>query len=560
MGTSAIVIPRTYRAYKWSTGQVRPFPQPPGLWLPTTNYDPAKFPWYNEFAQTNALIAPRPDAERSAYSYFGLAYYNPSTGNTFQHRWPTIFRGGARPYNYHLDAGPAGMAYGATEWNPAWASPSAAVIAGYGDLLFTPSAALSDEPVRFTAFSQDGTFTSGAMTLNTVAGYYFDAATPANSYGFIFLDPVNGVDPTAYPSTTGVIDTFESPIKTLNWAFGAAQNDQTYPNAIIVIKGSGTVPLFAQGTSNILLSAGKGPISIIAMGGVTAVLDRTNASGGAAISLGNTNDVVYQGFGLNGTPSSPGTNYWDFLLGSLTNRFVAQNISNPEPFSGTDPNDNGTMFFAGDPDSGGTSVRQYIALKGCTEANRPNVGSVFASLYVFYKVQYISIDLCEVHNSAGYPPGLKASCMDATISNCTVIPAASGVYGCFGFSAQNNVALNGNYEFCYCVGILAPGGGYGVEAEQQAAVGDPLTLPGYIYRCSFLNCYVDVFKPGQVSLLHVSNCAIQYNTGENPVTPGSNIFNTGTACQGTSGILNADGTLTTAYQSYLGQIGSQVAS
>lgn len=297
MGTSAIVIPRTYRAYKWSTGQVRPFPQPAGLWLPSTNFDPPYYPLTNTAGQVNTQILPRPDAELEPYSFYKVAFYDGVVPMLY--RRPIAMRGGSFPYNFELLDGPPGMAFGAASWQSGW-GPREALLADYGNLLWTPTAAISSstpQRVWVRAYDQNGSWNDFIWYVYTVAGY--DAT---NQWGYVFLDPVNGTDPTSYP-TSGVVDTASAPIKTLAWAFGSSSS-ATYPNAHIVLRNTGVVPANTTGSGgNRQFTAGTTPVGVLGFPGENPTLDLTTAGTGVSFSLNADDSVLGEFTMINGPPS-----------------------------------------------------------------------------------------------------------------------------------------------------------------------------------------------------------------------------------------------------------------
>ena len=138
-------------------------------------------------------------------------------------------RGGDAPFNYVILAQPAnaGASFDAASWQIGWSNQDA-YHAGYGRLRIRPTGTITNGVFGIRAYGQSGNYIDHWWTASTIAGYYFDSTTPANSHGFVFLDPVNGVDPSAYPSVTGTTNNVGSPIKTLSNAFGSTAGLQTY--------------------------------------------------------------------------------------------------------------------------------------------------------------------------------------------------------------------------------------------------------------------------------------------------------------------------------------------
>jgi len=261
------------------------------------HYTTGPFPFATT-PQAQLQIHPRPDSERSAYSLYSLAYYNPATKIGMPYQRPVCLRGGSPPHVFVLMAGPPGMIMKAGNWQPGWEIADA-IAAGYGDVYWVPDR-VGTWKVWVRAFDQESTgsapsFIDITWTVSTIAGY--DAT---NQLGYVFLDPVHGVDPPSYP-TSGVIDTYSAPIQSLEWAFGPNHaTSVTYPNAVLVIL-SGTVPAFAQDRFyGLNFNAGFGP---------TALLGWPGASPAPTLDL--TNAGVNRGFDIN-------NNTHDFALGMLS--------------------------------------------------------------------------------------------------------------------------------------------------------------------------------------------------------------------------------------------------
>src|SRR6185312_13058280 len=196
--------------------------QPPGLWLPSTHWMPAKVP-FDPSNQVATQIYPRPDAETNDYAFHRNHYYDGVT--QFVQRIPIIARGGVAPYNYVLMQAPvnSNARIGAVGWDITWTTPAQALAAGYGDLLIAATGSYTNAPFWVRVYGQDCAYIDFLFTASTTSSY-----DPVAKRGFIFLDPVNGVDPSSY----SIVPTISSPMKTLNWAFGATGGTVTYPNAI----------------------------------------------------------------------------------------------------------------------------------------------------------------------------------------------------------------------------------------------------------------------------------------------------------------------------------------
>ena len=590
MSTATTIIPRSYKTYQWSTGQTRSWPQPPGLWLPTGHWvDPtteAGFPWAQAGGiQTAFSIYPRPDTETNGYARHRVWYYDGTT--QFKNIIPIIARGGAFPYNFEIISAPAnaGASMGAASWDTSWRTPLDAIMAGYGDLWVEPTGACTpaDGPLWVRAYGQDGLFTDFIFTGTTIAGYYFDSATPADSYGFVFLDPVNGTDPTAYPSATGTTNNISTPIKTMNWAFGSSNTTQTYPNAILVLR-AGTTPTFAQDPQyGIKPVPSVAPQAIIGYPGESVLLDVTNA-GANPTSTGyflepqpSANDLFFQGWQFIGAPTNKSLNFRYFgAYQNLMDRVTAHNISAPNVYSGSGPTDNASLFEFDDPTTGSPVCRNYIAIKGCSESNRPNQGSNSVALFDMYKCQYVCVELCTVTALNAYGPTPKASIADFTMRSSMIVggPSGSDLLNLF---AQWNSAVTQNIEFCYNIIDQSANAGAGwplqINGSYSASVPNTDQAFGTIVSCrnSIIGGPIDVNDPdtpisnGPFASV---NDAIQYgsaaqavyiNRASGPLP--SNVTNTGTTSQAASGIFTdpASGNYTLVNSARIGLDGAQIA-
>lgn len=592
MSTATTIIPRSYKTYQWSTGQTRSWPQPQGTWLPAGHWvDPtteAGFPWAQGGGiQTAFSIYPRPDTETNGYARHRVWYYDGTT--QFKNIIPIIARGGAFPYNFEIISAPpnAGASMGAASWDTSWRTPLDAIMAGYGDLWVEPTGACTpaDGPLWVRAYGQDGLFTDFIFTGTTIAGYYFDSATPADSYGFVFLDPVNGTDPTAYPSATGTTNNISTPIKTMNWAYGSTAGDVTYPNAILVGR-SGNIPAAApDATYGIHVTVNASPMAFIAFPGETVTETLGTAGTRCAWTIDSAaDDVFFQGFAMTGGPEASNS-FSQFFSSTLHYRFTAHDIYLPYAFAGRFPTSNGNCgpFDFEDPTSESPVVRQYIALKGIRENNsRFYVNNTYSfSILTAYKTQYLCVDLCASLNFGASGMIIKASNSDVTVRGCMMTNAPTGSYG-IDFFDQWNAAPSNNREICFNT-VFAIGGDAEVVqingSESAISPNNPFPAGSQIYGLtySFRNSYVnfpfDVNDPNTPvangPVISFAD-AIQYGSATQAIyitraagTLPSNVINNGTECQASSGIFNDPGagdyTFTSAYSQYNGTRGAIIA-
>ncbi len=560
MGTSTIVVPRTYRGYTWDRGDTtRSYPQPPGLWLPSTNYIAAKIPWMNTEGQINAQIHPRPDAEIvNPYAWHKTHYYDGV--NTLTQRIPIQPRGGCPPYNFVIMAAPAAAnaRMGTSQWAPGWTIWQA-IYGGYGDLLVSPTGSYTDATFWVRAYSQDGTYLD----------FIWTASTTSSTNAFIFLDPLNGVD-----TNTGA---YGAPIKTLLQAFGAANGDTTYPNANLILFGTANIPLYAQdavyGISPVVNAT---PLNIIGFDGQNVTLDQTNAGSSRGFNIQTSDDDLYWGgfTMINGPYGTGTTNYSPIASGALHSRMFLQNISCPNIFQGSDPTDNASFLAMGDPTSGYPTCRNYIWMKGCSETNRPlQSGGNGFGMFDWYKVQYGGASLCSVTgNGSGYAYFIKGGCLDITVQH-SLSENVSGQYAMASFCQTNNVLpWPQNFEFCFNTIVSNQSlASYGTTA---AAISNLAYFPcgqHWWYRNSIIGGAV-VDAPSVSAMengpFEYDNNAIQFGafaagviTSNSPSLPlPSNVTNNGALAQDSTGVFDSNWLLTGTYRAdYLGVNGAEIA-
>src|SRR5580698_176033 len=179
---------------------------PAGSWMPAK--------------QAMIQVYPRPDSETNTWARHRWAYYDGT--NPVQYRIPLGVSFGAFPYVFQLLSGPPGMTIGATIWQSDW-SFAQAMTAGYGYLLWTPTAAVTSGTVSVLVTDQQ---------MNTLT-ITFTVSTSSSTSRFIFLDAANGNDSTG----TGAIG---APWKTLAKALGSSYAATANPGAICYLRGTGT--------------------------------------------------------------------------------------------------------------------------------------------------------------------------------------------------------------------------------------------------------------------------------------------------------------------------------
>lgn len=590
MGTATTIVPRTYRQYAWSDGSVRSYQQPfagnPNAWLPSTHWQAAKVPF-----STNALgdqgneaicrIYPRPDSETNTWARHRWFYYDGTT--SLPQVIPLGARGGAFPYVWVVMQAPVNAIV--TIGSIYQGGLPSNYYGGYADLTVTPTGSFTNETFWVRAYGQDGDFLDFIWTASTVGGYYFDATTPADSYGFIFLDPVNGTDPTAYPSTTGLVSTISSPIKTLAWAFGSTAGGQTYPNAVIVAR-SGTIPAYEQASSGIAFATSASPSGIMAYPGDTPVIDITNGAAGFCFGWnGPDEDTFLQGLTFTGIPSgaaaSPST-YRYFWQGSPSYRHTQHNLSYPNVFSGYNQANNSTCtYWSG---SFTTGYSQYIYLKAVSETGRgnssnPTNGENYG-IACMYATSRGLAEFCSVTGAiATENLYLKASCIDWTRRGNLLVMSPAHATGGFALSTSNQANGNGpsgRLEQCYNVAVNSAPASGAYATRINAADMDYSDTVEWWYRNSILGGPASAYVGSGNGPFYIENEAIDWGgsgatgpvyyylngTGYVDTLPLPSGLNNsvGTECQANGGVFDTTTyELTGTYRTnYFGQRGAEI--
>ncbi len=479
-------------------------------------------------------------------------------------------RGGDAPFNYVILAQPAnaGASFDAASWQIGWSNQDA-YHAGYGRLRIRPTGTITNGVFGIRAYGQSGNYIDHWWTASTIAGYYFDSTTPANSHGFVFLDPVNGVDPSAYPSVTGTTNNVGSPIKTLSNAFGSTAGLQTYPNAIITMR-VGTVPTFAQDpVYGIGIGAnGLRPAAMMAFPEEFVVVD-FSVSGSSMGFQASGAELFLQGFAcISGNSSA--INFKHFQFSGPQLHLVVDGVSFPDAIHMTNATDNaGPLEFAAQ----NITYHTYTFINGVGETNLINGGLNQFLVHDLYTTQYALTQFCSILNS-NRSMNWKDAVADVTAQYCDIVNASGWSYMYLGGFAETVGPADSNYEYRYCNFISG-----GTVSGQYAAVlnQDNGTVSNvYMYRCTLNgDIQIGANTGGPVVL---DDLVIQYNNSGNlfDILGGAGLVGlsglpsfvtygttdpsgTGEECLGQTGIINADGTLTSAYAAYVGRRGAQIA-
>ena len=376
MGTSAIVIPRTYRAHKWSTGQIRTWPQPPGLWLAAGHFEPQ--------LQPMRAVFPRPDSETSAAAPHHWAYWDGTTGIEYRKTLAPSF--GSPPWVFVLMSGPPGMRFGATSWDTSWRAGAQAFINGYGRVFWTPTAVVTDYPVVARAYDMNGNWVEFTWTVST----------SSSTAQFVFVDNVNGLS--TNPGT------LSEPYDSLATACGSTYSAVTNPGAIIYLRNpSGTAPkyvvpgytdnTFISGSPYFQLQTAQKPIAVLGYPGERPVIDMSTIYGIIFSGV----DETLQDVRCDGYLSTVG----DMLLVWVsTSRSNIEGVSWTNSGYGSVGNSNATGVFVAA--SSGPSF-QYLSISGYVETNRQSgePGNNYAGMSIY------SMFDCAVQYGELYAPNSK---------------------------------------------------------------------------------------------------------------------------------------------------------
>lgn len=496
---------------------------PAGSWIP------AKQPMIQ--------VYPRPDSETNTWARHHWAYYDGV--NPVQYKIPLGVSFGAFPYVFQLLSGPPGMTIGATYWQSGW-SFAQALGAGYGYLLWTPTAAVSNAKVSILVTDQQ---------MNTLT-ITFTVSTSSSTSQFIFLDAANGNDSTG----TGTIS---APWQTLAKAFGSTYAATTYPGAICYLRGTGTytAPVHADQNINTYwaiceINTSRKPAALIGFPGDSLpVISLANAFF-ASYDAGA--DLFFQDLAPNGYKSAGNSCrfFWVAGYGSNASRNTFDGNTWTNSGYGASAASNATGYFIDST----TGVSSYHFINGCSETNRQsgNAGNNYGGCS-FYNVNNALVQGNVINDPTltideAWQPKSDVS-NGCWRGNTTIVSAVQ-----YAYSPLQQV-YNGfaNFEICYNTLVASVGA--------QIAVPVP-SAPG-----TFTNiwCYRNSVSGPNGLVAGVANSNGPYVFQSNAVQtaasqPSGNSVQTSSNVYKTSGLLSGTtGGLTSTYSSYLGTVGAQIA-
>ena len=516
MGTSAIVIPRTYRAYKWSTGQLRPFPQPPGLWLKTGHFLAPLAPMRAPF--------PRPDSETESYAHHHWAYWDGTTGIQYRKRITPTF--GSPPYVFELLQGPAGAMIQAPSWKTEWFSGTQAAADGYALLVWTPTATVTGETVWARAYDMNGAWVDFIWTVST----------SSSTAQFIFVDNVNGLD-----TNSG---TLGAPYQTLTGACGSSSTTTNNPGALCYLRGSATqYDMPQQSADYFYLNPTLKPSALLGYPGESVVI-----SGVSALTVFDGPDAAIQDLSYSGFLSTA----QDYRLFTVYSpRWYIDNVSWYGAGYGSSGTSVAAMLMSGN--TSGANV-QYGAMCGCSEFDRESghSGNNYSgcALYSFTDVAvWLNASVSPAANADNvwyFKSNISYGFMWGNYAN---ILSTYG-YG-IGQAPAESPGVCGPNDFQYNVGI-------GVLHINLPNTGNSTYEFGInrAGRNSMVGGDIAGNQPNGPGTFEIDSNALQTS---NALPTGTAITTDGLNIVAASGLLNPDGTLDTAnYPNALGTVGAQI--
>ena len=552
MSTPTILIPRAVKAYKWTEGQIRSFPQLfPNAFLPSTHWVPAKIPFNAGANQAICRIYPRPDSECNAWARHKWFYYDGT--NKLPQVIPLGVRGGAWPYVWVIMEAPT--AANATIGSVYQGGLPSAQYNGYGDLIVTPTGAFTSALFWVRGYGQDGDFIDITWTASTTSSLEY----------FVFGNAATGLSTNA--------GTISEPIDGFDTAFTAGK----FPNATLVLAG-GTYPISnTAGTAQKFTSAST-PMALMAYPGDVPIINIANSADQWSFGFASPiEDIFLQGVTLVGVANAnDNVAYRHFWPGSPTYRFVAHNLSFPNVFQGQNAANNSTCIYWSDPGLI-NNYSQYIILKGNSETNRQ---TDYGQSYGIFCAYGTSLGLAEFNSATNGEADqnlyIKASNREWTIrANVVQMSPRGGVVFSTG-NQTNDDGPSGNNEVCYNLFINNAAGTAGAfTTRSNWAAFNNADMSEWWYRNTVLGLmttypatdtgngpYTFENNAVQYGTSYTSGLYYHTSTGNwvNTAPLPNGITNTGTECQAASGVLDPNTyELTGTYRTqYLGQRGCEV--
>lgn len=556
MSTPTILIPRAVKAYKWTEGQIRSFPQLfPNAFLPSTHWVPAKIPFNAGANQAICRIYPRPDSECNAWARHKWFYYDGT--NTLPQVIPLGVRGGAWPYVWVIMEAPT--AANATIGSVYQGGLPSAQYNGYGDLVVTPTGAFTSALFWVRGYGQDGDFIDIMWTASTTSSIEY----------FVFGNSATGLSTNA--------GTISEPIDGFDTAFTPGK----FPNATLVLAG-GTYPISNTPGTAQSFTRGSTVMALMAYPGEAPIIDIANSAANLAFGFPATaanpmEDIFLQGLTLVGVSNAnDNAAFRHFWPGSGTYRFTAHNLSFPNVFPGQNAANNCAPIYWSDPGFV-NSYSQYIFLKGNAETNRPPVSGHSYAIAGMYGTSLGLAEFNAVYNAyTNHAFYLKASNFQWTRRANAIFNVGGTGYYCLTSGNQlNDDGPSGYIEDCYNLQVNS--GPYGASRlftdGANFAAFNMATTSEWRYRNTLYGAY-SVSQGSVNGPFTFENDAIEWtaaNTGPlywfdsgvgyvDTLPYPSSVTISGTECQAASGVLDPNTyELTGTYRTqYLGQRGCEV--
>ncbi len=471
------------------------------------------------------------------------AYYDGT--NSIPMILPMEMIGLAYPIVWRITEAPAGTTIGMTY------SASGDSYAGYGDLVWYPQASIpGGADFIVTGTGQDSTAKELAWT----------TATSQSTSQFVFASP------TGNDSNAG---TYAAPLADLQGIWGAAAGATTFPGASAYLFAGTYSAYIPTSGGDIALTEAKNPLNLMGIPGQSVTIDITNSGANACFGQSDSSptDFFFQNLTFTGSATANTTAYRHIWFGNGGARYVFHNLSFPNVFAGLNSANNSTCVYFSDAGYTAGIWTQNIVFKGCSETNRtdPASGQSYG-LACMYGTQYGVAEFCSTSGGVG-ETNLYLKASNQNWSRRYNSLAVSSGYAISSGDQINNEGISGNDEICY--NLLASAGSVQItrlnENDQSSSVG--LTVQ---YRNTAVGAHSVGTHTGNGPFNYISE-VVQWGTNTGPIyyyvsgvgysdtlpLP-SQITNTNTECQASSGVVDGSYNLTGSYASFAGTRGWQI--
>ncbi len=470
------------------------------------------------------LVYPEADSTVEAFARHRWAYYDGV--NPVNYRIPLGIQFGAYPYVFELVTAPAGMTLG-TVWNSGTT---------YGVLNWTPNAAVSGATVQVLVTDQQ----NNTLTLT------FTVSTSSSTVHFIFVDAVNGNDANA--------GTIGAPLKTLAAAYGSTFAAVVNAGAICYLRaGTYTLPIMTdndiQSTTPMMeFSTVAKPSAMIGFpGDALPVIDMSTGGWGANI---NVNDLFFQDLAPNGYLTTQSNYRLMLATGAGMARMTADNVGWTNAGYGASAANNATGWFI---DINNTNQAANIFLNGCYETNRQSgqPGNNYAGCSVYNAINMLvqgcyTIQSGLLCDAAWY---FKSDVTNGEFRGCTVnVGATGGFTHAFDCGQAPDVQMT-DCQTSYCTTV--GGGGIFLPFSSGYTFGAMWGFRNSVNSSRGMQC----LDPNSGGPYVFDSNAVQSTTA---LPTGTSVQTDGLNLLEASGLLDANGLLTSAYAVDVGIVGAQI--